>query len=769
MKNEKQYFRIFIIFSLVLTSLISFSAALKPSQYDSVSDTSTTYYPTTFQTIIGTPTSTNVTYVSYDYDDLIINISETTGSPALDIRVNFTGVSSFNDVLLRAQYIESSSMHEVIFQIYNYLTSSWDTHYELGNSEEMLGTFPIFVSDAVNHLENGTVQVRFYHEDNGNINDKISIDSVQLLKGTTAITTNNHDSMSNRNSPTNHPWAYPYTNPYSFYNSTTLDLSSYVPYSGATSNVDLGSYNLTTTGIGTFGELISSVDSGQIGMGVSSPDSSYKVHFYDNINSDRTRLALFEGYTTSITAGIVSPMTFKMTTSGDMADNFGPGFLYAIQDNAGVENFVARTSGIRDGADNTGAFLVTLFNAGIQDNVLKLTNTGSGVGTPFYVGSIGAPSRGTLEVKQKSNTNTGGIGMIDSGITTSMRLYFDSSQVLHLDSGLTGAGVLKINDGGGNLILDGGDFTTTGTGTFGSDYQAILNWEDGVDVAAGHFEGNSYEVLLGSENYAIEVWSGASSFNEPGGRYAILGDAFGAAGLFDDGTYYSEFSNGFEAAYLEDGDNYVSLADGTYAVNAVGDSSLDGALALGSNTINGLSSGDINASTIYYDTLTAKSPIITCSDDWCSVDFPKLQKRLYIQKDNEWNILDIVYEGTHYTKLTFWDLVQGTQYEEIALKLNEKVERLNAKKVCENAGNLWDGICYNYQINEVTRAEAIKSEQKEKTTTEEYDCIKLDKDLFEIQTTCEREINTGDYETIYSFNNDCYYEDGFKCKVKVEI
>ena len=61
-----------------------------------------------------------------------------------------------------------------------------------------------------------------------------------------------------------------------------------------------------------------------------------------------------------------------------------------------------------------------------------------------------------------------------------------------------------------------------------------------------------------------------------------------------------------------------------------------------------------------------------CSEDWCSVGFPKHQKTLWIQKDNDWTILDIVYNNEHYTKQEFWNLVQGTQYEELSLKLKDK-------------------------------------------------------------------------------------------------
>lgn len=181
--------------------------------------TSTTFYPNTFQTLIGTETSDNVTYIKY-YDDIYINISETSGSPSLDVRINFTGVSDFNSILMRLQYAEVATTHDVYLQLYNYNTDDWDLHYDLADSSSLIEVNQ-YVSDSENHVQNGLVQMRIYHGNNGNTNDKVIVDYINLLKGTTAITTNQHDAMSGRNSESNHPWAYPRSNPDDFISSFT--------------------------------------------------------------------------------------------------------------------------------------------------------------------------------------------------------------------------------------------------------------------------------------------------------------------------------------------------------------------------------------------------------------------------------------------------------------------------------------------------------------------------------------------------------------------
>ena len=64
-------------------------------------------------------------------------------------------------------------------------------------------------------------------------------------------------------------------------------------------------------------------------------------------------------------------------------------------------------------------------------------------------------------------------------------------------------------------------------------------------------------------------------------------------------------------------------------------------LSVGTNSIIGLLPGDINASTIYYDTLVAKSPIVMCSqgDNKCLVIDLEAEKEFYVTIDDEYNII----------------------------------------------------------------------------------------------------------------------------------
>jgi hypothetical protein len=66
----------------------------------------------------------------------------------------------------------------------------------------------------------------------------------------------------------------------------------------------------------------------------------------------------------------------KHVTSADMADGFGAGYLFAIQDNAGAENLIAALYGIRAGADSTGRLSFQVASAGSLAERMSLSAGG---------------------------------------------------------------------------------------------------------------------------------------------------------------------------------------------------------------------------------------------------------------------------------------------------------------------------------------------------------------------------------------------------------
>ena len=124
-------------------------------------------------------------------------------------------------------------------------------------------------------------------------------------------------------------------------------------------------------------------------------------------------------------------------------------------------------------------------------------------------------------------------------------------------------------------------------------------------------------------------------------------------------------------------------------------------ITTGSNTFSGLSDGDINVSTIYYDTLQAKSPIVMCSDLNCKVEVPELKETYYIERDANYNILSFDKPLPQVVTDKFAELkakkltddaresclAQGRFYE-----FNNNNCQLNKKAQCESDGkSYWTG------------------------------------------------------------------------------
>lgn len=75
------------------------------------------------------------------------------------------------------------------------------------------------------------------------------------------------------------------------------------------------------------------------------------------------------------TNGQIGTAIIKGTSTGDMADGFGPAFQFAIQDTAAVENLVGYISTIRDGADTKSKMVFGVANTGATAAVMQLVPT----------------------------------------------------------------------------------------------------------------------------------------------------------------------------------------------------------------------------------------------------------------------------------------------------------------------------------------------------------------------------------------------------------
>jgi len=139
--------------------------------------------PSSFKVERGTLNDGDITLVNHttgSYDSIGINVSEIVASPSLDIRFNFTGIDSFNNLIFRINTYDHNK--NIYFQMYNYDDEIWETYGTIlqtyGYETVVYGVF-----DTAEHINNSIVQTRIYQPANGNTNHDFIIDWVSLSKG----------------------------------------------------------------------------------------------------------------------------------------------------------------------------------------------------------------------------------------------------------------------------------------------------------------------------------------------------------------------------------------------------------------------------------------------------------------------------------------------------------------------------------------------------------------------------------------------------------
>ena len=120
---------------------------------------------------------------------------------------------------------------------------------------------------------------------------------------------------------------------------------------------------------------------------------------------------------------------------------------------------------IQGGATNPGGTIVVTGGNGNADIRFYAQTTTSTLSEKMRIqadGRISAggdnyinTSYGTFQVNQIANNDEGGIGILSLDRSRSMRLWCDNSQNSIINSGNAGTGVLKLNEGSGDVIVGG--------------------------------------------------------------------------------------------------------------------------------------------------------------------------------------------------------------------------------------------------------------------------------------------------------------------------
>jgi hypothetical protein len=160
-----------------------------------------------------------------------------------------------------------------------------------------------------------------------------------------------------------------------------------------------------------------------------------------------------------------------------MVDGFGSAIRYGIRDSAAVENWIARTAAIRNGADNTGQYCVQVANAGSLATKMCIDHNGEGYWSgKLRVGDATAPTYG-LEVVNVLKTESGRIVKTTRLINTdSPYTVLSSDYEIFCD---TDAGAITVNLPAG---VDGTKYRITNTGSSGNDVTVAPN---GAELLTG--------------------------------------------------------------------------------------------------------------------------------------------------------------------------------------------------------------------------------------------------------------------------------------------
>jgi hypothetical protein len=96
------------------------------------------------------------------YNGTSYNISEVASD--LELRINFTGVVDFNELIIRYKSSEEDEPHLISVQIYDYENSEWESYGSLtSNSIYQIVDFGVY--DADSHISGGVVQIRIFQDE----------------------------------------------------------------------------------------------------------------------------------------------------------------------------------------------------------------------------------------------------------------------------------------------------------------------------------------------------------------------------------------------------------------------------------------------------------------------------------------------------------------------------------------------------------------------------------------------------------------------------
>jgi hypothetical protein len=196
------------------TTLVGLVNASSKAYTDSMLIT-TIYNATSIVAITGTTQGaiSNIT----KYDSVSYNVSES--SSDIDFRVNFTGITDFNQIIVRYKS-DSAESHTMDIALWDNASNSWESYRTVGASPDY-NIMTMNVYDIADHIVGGVVQIRFYSVNVGSSTHKHQFDWVAISDGPATPSSSE-------------------TDPYSIHKDGNVPL---------TGNWDAGAFNITASNI----------------------------------------------------------------------------------------------------------------------------------------------------------------------------------------------------------------------------------------------------------------------------------------------------------------------------------------------------------------------------------------------------------------------------------------------------------------------------------------------------------------------------------------
>jgi len=140
----------------------------------------------------GTDASSVVANLQTENDGNIFHLDEASATPAIDFYVEFTSITAFNWVQIRAEYVGSST-HAIGILLYDWVAGAWkhknalqDGEYDTTAQQEVIANLSFFVPTDTVFIGTGgnagKVRVRFVHPAAGSAAHDLYVDVVALYQ-----------------------------------------------------------------------------------------------------------------------------------------------------------------------------------------------------------------------------------------------------------------------------------------------------------------------------------------------------------------------------------------------------------------------------------------------------------------------------------------------------------------------------------------------------------------------------------------------------------